>query len=169
MSYHLHVKDVMQKCVEVHRKRFGISTQHQWLMGLSLSLSLCMICKKCPITCMYSMVYKKSVLKYVAQRLVLWWSYSDFLLVCSCFPCRFAWVPPTYKSQEMMKTCQTSIKQSNPKKKGERKVQDRGTQVQAKRKNHQQRQMARGTWKNQILKPWKHIRWGEGRNTWKNT
>ncbi len=60
---------------------------------------------------------QKSVLKYVAHRLVLQWSYSDFLLVCSCFPCRFGRVPPTYKSQEMMKTCQTSIKQSNPKKK----------------------------------------------------
>jgi hypothetical protein len=38
---------------------------------------------------------QKSVLKYVARHLVLQWSYSDLLLVCSCLLCRFAGVPPT--------------------------------------------------------------------------
>lgn len=68
MSYHLHVKDDMQKWVEVYYKSFGTSTQHQWLMGLSL-----------PLHDLQEMSYylhvqdgvQKSVLRSVAGRLVL--------------------------------------------------------------------------------------------------
>lgn len=52
-----------------------------------------------------------------------------------------------------MKTCQTFIKQSTRKKKGERKVQDGWIQVQAKRRNHQPGWIARGTRSNQVLNP----------------
>ncbi len=74
MSYHLHVKDVMQRCVEVHPKRFGTSTQHQWLMGLSLSLSLSLCVHDLQEISYHLHVQdslQKSVLKYVARHLVL--------------------------------------------------------------------------------------------------
>jgi len=78
------------------------------------------------------------------------WFFNEATVIC----CSYALVSSAdllgyhqraIKSQETMKTCQTSIKQSKPKKMGERKVQDGRTQVQAKKKEPPTRADGKGT------------------------
>jgi hypothetical protein len=138
------------------------------ISGLWAPLSLCTICKKYPITCMYRMVYKKvywNMLHYV-------WFFNEATVISCLYALvssanllgyhqrKFAGVPPTHKSQEMMKTCQTWIKQSNPKTKGREKGTRWKDPSPGKKKEPPTRADCKGTWTNQILKPssQKHVR-----------
>ncbi len=83
------------------------------------------------------------------------WSCSNFykkkvvmllpFLVCTYI---YVWM----KQGVLMKTCQTSTKQSTQQQRGRKRVQDGWTQVHIKRRNHQLGRITRGTWTNQGLK-----------------
>jgi len=123
-------------------------------LSLSLSLSLCTICKKYPITCMYRIVYKKVCWNMLHDT---WFfnGYSDLLLVCSCLLCRFAGVPPTRNqksgdNENLPNVNKTKQTQKNGREKGTRWKDPKSRQ---KRKNHQQGQMASGHEQIKYLNP----------------
>ncbi len=158
MSYHLHVKDDMQKWVEVYYKSFGTSTQHQWLMGLSLSFSA-RSARNVLLFARTGWCTKKCAeirCRTFGSSMKLQWFLACMLLS----PLQICWgTTNVQKSQEMMKICQTSIKTKQPNKKREKSTRWKDPSP-AKKKKPPTRTDRKGIRRNQILKPssQKHIK-----------